>query len=96
MTDHIIHNAPGYRLTARITGKPPTLELYARHPTAQHPRDQRLLSLTLPAASANALLDEAVPLANKSLEPLGMEIRTSREADKEVADLIARVSRRPS
>lgn len=47
-------------------------------------------------ASANALLDEAVPLANKSLAPLGTEIRTSREADKEVADLIARVSRRPS
>lgn len=55
MTDHIVHNAPGYRLTARITGKPPTLELYACHPQAQHPRDQRLLSLTLPAASFSAL-----------------------------------------
>lgn len=68
--------------------------------TAHHLADMlvtaEIIASIIGEASANALLDEAVPLANKSLEPLGMEIRTSREADKEVADLIARVSRRPS
>ncbi len=58
MTHKLIYQAPGYILTGRnsrhpITGR--TLELFARYPQALHPRDQRLLQLTLPPESFKAL-----------------------------------------
>lgn len=56
----LIYTSPGYllggkRINHPITG--PTVELYAKHPTAQHPRWQRLVSLTLPQAARDALAD---------------------------------------
>ena len=50
----LIHDAPGFQLTASITHHPicgPTLQLHTVWPTANHPEPHRLLSLTLPPES---------------------------------------------
>ncbi len=52
--EHLIHDAPGFQVSAIITHHPtcdPTLQLYTVWPTANHPEPHRLLSLTLPPES---------------------------------------------
>ena len=65
-----IHDAPGYRLTARVGGTPLTVELYQQFPQAQHPRDQRIASFTLPPESlrrlSNLLVHASVSAAARS------------------------------
>jgi hypothetical protein len=52
-----IHTSPVCVLTAKVTdhcaGR--TVELFRSFPQAQHPREQRLIDLTLPSASFAAL-----------------------------------------
>ncbi len=51
---HLIHDAPGFQVSATITHHPtcgPTLQIHTVWPTANHPEPHRLLSLTLPPES---------------------------------------------
>jgi hypothetical protein len=56
----LIYTSPGYllggkRINHPITG--PTVELYAKYPAAQHPRWQRLVSLTIPQEARQRLAE---------------------------------------
>lgn len=54
----LIYDSPGFRLGAKRTVHPvtgPTVELFAKHPTAKRPHWRRLVSLTLPQPALEAL-----------------------------------------